>query len=117
MYILSLLNKTIPKIIDGKLNPVRLDLADYISSRFCRGNMYYPSVTEINDFKKKFLDSQKWIADNFWNGSFELWGPSLSPNRFKHQESVDCIERMSGDRVISSLISCLGSVWTDKVGR
>ena len=116
MYILSLLNKIIPKIVDGRLNPSRLDLATYMSSRFCRGSIYYPSVKEINDFKEKFLDSQQWIADKFWNSSFELWGPSFSPDRFKHQESIDCIDRMSSDQFASSLISCLGSIWIEKVG-
>ena len=116
MYILSMLNKFIPKLVEGKINPTRQDLSAYISARFSSGSTYYPSGEEINSFKQKFFDSQQWIADNFWDGSLEPWGPSLSPDRSKHQNSLNCIDRMSSDDFASSLISCLGSVWIDKVG-
>ena len=116
MYVLSMLNKFIPKLVEGKINPIRQDLSAYISARFSSGTTYYPSGEEINSFKQKFLDSQQWIADNFWGGSLEPWGPSLSPDRSRHQDSLNCIDRMSSDNFVSSLISCLGAVWIDKVG-
>ena len=54
MYILSSLNKAIPKIVDGEINKARLDLAACISSHFSCGHMYYSSTDEINDFESRF---------------------------------------------------------------
>ena len=111
MYVLSRLNQRIPKIVSGRISPVRGDLANHIVQFFHVKSKYFPSKKEVQAYEGEFYDSQRWIAEKFWNGNFELWGSPRKGISRKHQESVDCISRLSTDIYMSEMIECFASAW------
>ena len=116
MYILSRLNRVVPKIVAGKVNPTRPKLLKYIYRHFSTGNKFSPSPEEIISYHQVFEESMRWIADKYWNGRMENWGSLPHWEVDDHQNCIKMLESFEDNALISSFIDCLAEIWLERSG-
>jgi hypothetical protein len=112
MYLLSCLNRSIPKIVNKKINADRKNLVEFVAKHFSSGTPYIPSRDEINAYHTAFLPSQQWISNEFWDGDDLPWQIDTDFSDRRRQIYLDRIHTISNDKFIESLITCFADAWT-----
>ena len=101
--LLRALNKTIPRWIDNKPNPVRANLVSYVQKHFSDSKYVMKSgIYELYDLE--FRESNLWVRDKYF--------PSRSSLFSNHMPCMST-ERMS-DEEINRIVNFITDMWVDK---
>ncbi|MCG6940264.1 MAG: hypothetical protein LJE69_03315 [Thiohalocapsa sp.] len=102
------LNKSIPRYIDDKPNPLRANLALYIERHFSSGDKYIMPGYLYEEYEREFKDSNNWVKEKYFPERKNLFSTKIPD-----EANVN----VSSDAETEVIADFIANMWNDKQGR